>query len=109
MKYRTANVFSGADICSEDRESSLNLEKARKKRGHNDIPAYVKWRLSTENGGSYHSENKHDFKDSETHTYTKQTKQKTKTWVGSLQTVSSFSTVTIHSICGIFRSRCSRW
>lgn len=60
MKYRTANVFSGAHICYEDRESLLILEKARKKRGHNDIPAYVKRRLSTRNGQLYHGENKHD-------------------------------------------------
>lgn len=39
MKYRTANVYSGAHICYEDRESLLILEKARMKRGHNDIPA----------------------------------------------------------------------
>lgn len=62
MKYRTANVYSGAHICYEDRESLLILEKARMKRGHNDIPACQAKRLSTGNGGLYHSENKHDSK-----------------------------------------------
>ena len=35
-------------------------KKQEKRRRHNDIPAYVKRRLSTRNGQLYHGENKHD-------------------------------------------------
>ena len=60
MKCRAAKVVELTSATKMVKEGLFILEKARMKRGQNDITADVKWRLSKGNGGLYHNENKHD-------------------------------------------------